>query len=150
MTGTKHDQGKSRLELIEPDWLEDVGHVLAHGAAVHGDENWKNVEAKRYIAAAMRHILAIMRGEYLDSETQKPHAAHLSCDAMFLHYLGGQNAPNKRVCNHCESNKNDRESERIGFARVFRNDAQEVSGPGVLQAREPYAFPSRSKPHESA
>jgi len=87
--GTKHDQGKSRLELVEPDWLEDVGHVLAHGAKIHGDENWKLVEPRRYIAASMRHILAISRGEYLDPDTQKPHAAHLACDSMFLHYLGG-------------------------------------------------------------
>lgn len=85
--GTKHDQGKSRLELIVPEWLEDVGHVLAYGAKIHGDDNWKLVEAKRYHAAIMRHTLAIMRGEYLDPETNKPHAAHIACDSMFLHYL---------------------------------------------------------------
>lgn len=89
MEGTKHDTGKSRLELIDPDWLLDVGHVLAYGASIHGDMNWKLVEQKRYIAASMRHILAILKGEYLDPDTGKPHAAHLACDSMFLHYLGG-------------------------------------------------------------
>lgn len=89
--GTKVVEGKSRLELIEPDWLLDVGHVLASGAKEHGDWNWREVDPVLFKAAAMRHVLAIMKGEYLDPDTNKPHAAHLACDSMFLHYLEKNN-----------------------------------------------------------
>lgn len=129
MTGTKHDQGKSRLELIDPDWLEDVGHVLAHGAKIHGDNNWKKVEQPRYIAAAMRHIMAIMRGEYLDPETQKPHAAHLACNAMFLHHLGGPNARNKRVRANRNPAKHDANPEQDSSSGVYCDDEATSSDP---------------------
>ncbi len=86
--GTKHDQGKSRLELVDPHWLVDVGYVLAHGASIHGEYNWREVAIERYYGAILRHTLAIMSGEYIDPDSGKPHAAHLACNAMFLHYLG--------------------------------------------------------------
>lgn len=87
--GTKYDDGKARMDLIDPYWLEDVGHVLGQGATEYGEDNWKDVSEKRYRAAALRHIMAIMRGEYIDPKSGKPHAAHLGCNAMFLHWLGG-------------------------------------------------------------
>ena len=33
--------GKTRLDLIPPEALEELGEVFGEGAITHGDENWK-------------------------------------------------------------------------------------------------------------
>lgn len=93
MEGTKHDQGKSRMDLVDPKWLLSVGDVLGYGAEKYAPGNWKKVEEKRFIAAAMRHLLAYMDGEVFDDGPKGsglPHLSHASTCLMFLHYLGRQ------------------------------------------------------------
>lgn len=81
----KHDEGKARLELLPPLALIEVAHVLAHGAAKYGADNWHKCEdTSRYIGAALRHILAHMRGETNDSETGRLHLAHAICGLLFV------------------------------------------------------------------
>ena len=99
--GRKYDAAKSRLDLVEPSWLTEVGHVLGHGATKYGVRNWKHVEPHRYHAAAMRHLLAIMAGEVYDPETGLSHAAHLACSAMFLHWQATSSTINPVGCT-CE------------------------------------------------
>ena len=82
--GHKDDGGKSRLDLIVPGWLWEVGHVLAHGAKKYGPNNWQKVEPARYHAAILRHALAYQDGQTYDPETGLHHQAHLACSSMFL------------------------------------------------------------------
>lgn len=87
MEGTKLDQGKPRFDLILPEVLLSVAKVLAQGAEIHGDYNWKELKRERIIASMFRHANAIHRGEYLDdgdNGTGEPHASCLICNAMFL------------------------------------------------------------------
>lgn len=83
--GMKFDADKPLVDLIDADALEELAKVLTFGAKKYAPHNWrKGISYRRLIAAAFRHLLAIMRGEDRDLETGLPHAAHLMCCAMFL------------------------------------------------------------------
>lgn len=81
----KFDAGKARYDLIPAFALEEIAHVLAHGASKYGDDNWRNdPEWSRYFAASMRHMWAYWAGEDLDPESKRHHLAHAACCILFL------------------------------------------------------------------
>jgi hypothetical protein len=83
--GLKFDKEKTRLELLSPFAMEQVGKVLTFGAKKYADRNWEQgISWSRIIGAILRHVIAYMRGETLDPETGLSHAAHIMCEAMFL------------------------------------------------------------------
>lgn len=85
MTGTKYDQEKPRMDLLDADALEGLAKVLTFGANKYAAHNWrKGVSNSRLIAALMRHLFAISRGEEIDPESGLPHIDHLGCCWMFL------------------------------------------------------------------
>lgn len=82
---TKFDQGKERMELIDPEAMQELAKVLTFGAQKYEEHNWrKGLKVTRIIGAAMRHLFAILRGETHDPETGLQHAAHAMCNCMFL------------------------------------------------------------------
>lgn len=99
---TKHDGGKSRLDLVPPTALDLVGRVLGFGAAKYTDDNWRKVDdRRRYLGAALRHLNAWAAGENVDPESGMPHLAHAVCSAMFLleadeHDLGDDTRPTSK------------------------------------------------------
>lgn len=83
--GLKFDAGKPRMDLVDADALEELARVLDFGAHKYAEHNWrKGIKLSRLLAAAGRHLFAIVRGEDKDPETGLQHAAHLMCCAMFL------------------------------------------------------------------
>ena len=85
--GVKFDQQKPRMDLLDPEWLEDTAQVLTFGANKYSSHNWrKGMDYSRLIAAAYRHLGAINKGEDIDPESGLPHTAHLSCCIMFLNW----------------------------------------------------------------
>jgi hypothetical protein len=83
--GMKFDQEKNRVDLLDPEFLEGVGRVLTFGARKYAANNWRNgIAFSRLIGAALRHLLAIMRGEDIDPESGEMHVYHLGCCIMFL------------------------------------------------------------------
>ena len=102
--GKKADGGKTRYDLVEPEWLAQVAAILTHGANKYGERNWAKVEASRYYAALYRHIEALRMGETTDGETGMHHAAHAACSLMFLFYLmaGETTEPYTCQCNFCQ------------------------------------------------
>lgn len=93
---SKPDHGKPRFDLIDPHFTLDVAEVLTIGASRHGDNNWQLLPSgeTRYLAALLRHINAIMRGEITDEDTGRTHYACATCNLMFLYYFN-RNNPNK-------------------------------------------------------
>ena len=85
----KHDTGKPRLDLIPPAALLDIAKVLEYGARKYDESTWQQVPEgrKRYLAAALRHINAYMRGEMNDTESSLPHLAHALTNLLFVHEL---------------------------------------------------------------
>jgi len=87
-TGIKLDADKTRLDLLDAEWLEEVGKVLTFGAKKYSAENWRGgISYSRLYAAALRHLMAFKSGVELDSETGLSHLAHASCCLQFLHWM---------------------------------------------------------------
>ena len=87
MDGKKFDQGKPATHLLPPKALLCVAEVLGYGAIKYGEHNWRAVpEArKRYVAAALRHLLTDMTGEQpIDPESGLPHIAHAIASLLFI------------------------------------------------------------------
>lgn len=75
--GTKHDQEKTRLELLDPIWLEGTGKVLTFGARKYAAWNWKKgIQLSRLLGACLRHIFAFLGGEDKDPETRLSRLYH--------------------------------------------------------------------------
>lgn len=87
-TGLKYDANKSRVDLLDTEWLEQVGGVLAFGAKKYAAHNWRGgISYSRLLGACMRHVFAIVRGEDTDPESGLQHSAHASCCLMFLAFM---------------------------------------------------------------
>ena len=85
MEAIKKDKDKTRVDLLDAEFLEGVGDVLRFGSNKYSDNNWRlGFKWSRLIAACLRHLLAIMRGEDTDPESGYLHVYHLGCSCMFL------------------------------------------------------------------
>lgn len=85
MNGTKNDQGKSRLELLPPHAVEELGHVLKFGAEKYGEYNYLGgLKWTRFAGAILRHTYAWLRGEDNDPESGFSHLAHAAVSAMMI------------------------------------------------------------------
>lgn len=83
--GVKNDGAKPRMDLLDPLALEGLAAVLTFGAQKYAAHNWrKGIANTRLIAALLRHLFAIMRGEDNDPESGLPHIDHVGCCWMFL------------------------------------------------------------------
>lgn len=81
----KYDGEKPRMDLLDPLALEGLATVLTFGAQKYAAHNWrKGIANTRLIAAMLRHLFAIMRGEDIDPESGLPHIDHVGCCWMFL------------------------------------------------------------------
>ena len=81
----KADNGKTRLDLVSPTFIEAVGKIRTFGVQKYGDsDSWAKVEPQRYMAALLRHINAYRMGEETDRESGMPHLWHAACNLMFL------------------------------------------------------------------
>lgn len=77
---------KCPLHLLPPHPLRETAWVHALGAKKYGAFNWleSGVSLGTYIGAIMRHLLAMADGEWLDPESQHPHAAHIAASCNIL------------------------------------------------------------------
>jgi len=83
--GTKHDQAKLRMDLITPEFLEEIAKVLTFGANKYGDRNWeKGIKWGRVLGAIMRHLVAWLMGTRRDLESGLSPLSHAACNLMFL------------------------------------------------------------------
>lgn len=86
--GRKDDGGKLRMDLLFADMplaLAEVVDVLTQGAEKYAPGNWQHVDdaGRRYLAASLRHELALARGQTTDPETYCHHLAHTICCDLF-------------------------------------------------------------------
>lgn len=81
--GTK----KPSFHCIPPAALVYLGAVMKNGADKYGVMNWREhaVTFSVYYNAALRHLFAILDGEWLDPESGQPHLAHvMACATVIL------------------------------------------------------------------
>lgn len=83
--GTKLDDDKPEMSLIDAQALEGLARVLTFGAKKYEAHNWrKGIAYSRIVNSLMRHLMAIQKGELIDPESGLPHIDHLGCNWMFL------------------------------------------------------------------
>lgn len=80
----KLDTGKVRYSLLPWDALELAARVMQHGLEKYEEGTWKDVPSIEYEDALLRHVVAYMRGEYFDPDSQLPHLAHAVCCGLIL------------------------------------------------------------------
>ena len=86
--GTKHDEGKPRLDLLPSGPLVEIARALEFGSRKYGDNQWRNGFAwSRLYGASLRHLLAHKDGESLDPESKISHLAHAACNLLFLNCI---------------------------------------------------------------
>lgn len=83
--GVKFDSGKPDMSLLSSLAIEELTKVLDFGAKKYAANNWrKGILISKLIAATLRHMFALLRGETKDPETGLHHAAHAMCECMFI------------------------------------------------------------------
>lgn len=87
--GKKYDSDKPRMDLLPPRAIVDVAQVLTFGAKKYAPGNWKLVEnaEERYMAAALRHLMAHQAGELTDPESGLSHLSHATTCLLFIQEL---------------------------------------------------------------
>lgn len=104
--GMKYDSAKPDLVgvcMLPPElvtYLSQVQDVIDYGAAKYSPDNWKLVAngKRRYASAAIRHLVAMVRGQWIDPESGLPHVAHVIVNVLFVAWLiqhGNKNEPNE-------------------------------------------------------
>ena len=82
----KFDENKSRIDLIPPKALMEIGDVFNYGAKKYGAYNWANnkgLEWHRLYAATQRHLNSFWNGENID-ESGYSHLSHAACSILML------------------------------------------------------------------
>lgn len=87
--GVKDDKEKLRYDLLPWRALDGLVSVLTFGARKYAPNGWRIVPngRDRYIAALLRHLSSIQKGEKVDKESGLRHIDHLLCNAAFLSEL---------------------------------------------------------------
>lgn len=84
-TGVKYDAGKTRLEILPFEALEEIAKVMELGAVKYGSHNWlKGMQWSKLAGAALRHLFAWITSEDNDPETGLSHLSHAGCCVLFL------------------------------------------------------------------
>lgn len=83
--GRHFDQGKVRMDLVDPNFVEGLAKVLTFGATKYGDNNWKGgIDFTRILGSIDRHLNEIKKRNDIDKESGLPHIHHIACNLMFL------------------------------------------------------------------
>ncbi len=78
---------KPQLDLVPPALEIWTAKAMENGAAKYGRANWRKTKVRLtvYIAAAKRHLAALLDGEDNASDSNLPHAAHVAaCMGIIL------------------------------------------------------------------
>lgn len=80
---------------------EQIARVFEYGKRKYAAWNWaKGMPWSVPTASAMRHALAVLRGEENDPESGLPHIGHFGCNMiMLLHYAGRYEEGDDRPAN---------------------------------------------------
>lgn len=83
----RYNNGKLKWSLVDFKSIEPMVKVLMYGACKYEPFNWKKeMPLEDILDSLQRHVVSLMSGEYLDSESGLPHIGHIICNAMFYEY----------------------------------------------------------------
>ena len=83
--GLRYDKGKTRYDLIPPEWEHALAEILTAGAAKYDARNWeRGMPWSKMVGCARRHLYQWLRGESYDKETHCHHLAHVAWNVLAL------------------------------------------------------------------
>ena len=85
-TGGEKGVKPERLDLIPPEFIEELGRVFGAGAKKYSDNNYlKGYEYRKSLGAMLRHVMRWAQGEDIDPETGCHHLAHAAwhCSTLY-------------------------------------------------------------------
>jgi len=83
--GARHNEGKSRVDLIPPDVLLALGRVYEYGSRKYADRNWeRGMPWSTCYGCLIRHLLKWWAGEEFDIESGLPHIDMVAWNAIAL------------------------------------------------------------------
>lgn len=86
--GLKYDDGKPRVDLVDPYFYLEMGRVLGYGASKYADENWRRgIPVKKLIGSMERHIAEFKRGQAIDVESLFENLAHVAINCMMASWM---------------------------------------------------------------
>lgn len=77
---------KLRWDLLPMEDIEDIVRVYHAGAKKYGSNNWQDLDDgfERYRAATFRHMMAYLKGERMDKETNVHHLAAVAWNVITM------------------------------------------------------------------
>ena len=80
------ESSKLRVELIQPEWTEQLARVLTYGAQKHGALSFleNNYNYSQLIGSYKRHLLNFEKGYDYDEETEELNLAHAATNILML------------------------------------------------------------------
>lgn len=83
--GLRYNAGKTRYELLPPEWLRALAEVMTAGAEKYAPRNWeKGMDHSVMVGCLFRHLIAYMEDEVHDRETGCHHLAHAAWNLLAL------------------------------------------------------------------
>jgi hypothetical protein len=84
----RKNSDKLRWDLLDYHSIEELLRVLEFGAEKYAPNNWKKgLHREELLESAMRHLVLMFQGKEVDSDSARPHAAHVMCNMMFYLYM---------------------------------------------------------------
>lgn len=84
----KNDKGKPSITLIPAEAILGIARGLDYGAIKYGRYNFRlGISHSRLLDAALRHILAILKGEDIDKESGNPHNFHAMASLAMYEWM---------------------------------------------------------------
>lgn len=80
--------GENKYTFIADGKWEDVARVFEFGANKYAKHNWRNgLQFSETLDSLGRHLLKMMAGEVIDSESRLPHIGHYRWNALALMHM---------------------------------------------------------------
>jgi len=78
--GLRYNQGKIRMDLLEPYAIEQLAKVFTKGAEKYADNNWlQGMKWSKMVASLKRHLLAFEKGKDFDFDPNCPDCQTGTC-----------------------------------------------------------------------
>lgn len=86
MEGLKESTGKLSYEL-DWDFLSQMAEKMSKGKAKYPPYNWKKpINVEEIKQALFRHVIEVMKGNYVDEERPFGHLESIALNAMIINY----------------------------------------------------------------